>query len=103
MFLDNLPSRHNVDLERAICHSIKDDFANEAYQMTICQMVISKNKLCRDFLLFFEINVIEVIPVYVRLRNLNLKALPTSWAIKLSLKLISLTPKVFCAQFCRKK
>lgn len=102
VFLDNLPSRHNVDLERATCHSIKEGFANEAYLMTICQLVISENKFCRDFQLFFEIKVIEVIPVCFRLRNVNPKTLSTSRALKLSLKPISLTPKVFSALFLHK-
>lgn len=103
VFLDNLPSHYNVDLGRATCHSIKEGFANEAYLMTTCQLVISRNKFCRDFHRFVEIEVIEVILVCVRLRNVNLKTLPTSRALKLSLKPISLAPKVFSASFLHKK
>ncbi len=100
VFLDSLPSRYNVDLVRATCHSIKEGFANEAYLMTICQLVISWNKFCRDFHRLFEIKVISVC---VRLRNINLKILPTSRALKLSLKPISFKPKVFSASFLHKK
>ena len=102
VFLDNLPSHYNVDLGRATCYSIKEGFANEVFLMTTCQLVISGNKFCRVFHRFFEIEVIEVIPVCVRLRNVNLKTLLTSRALKLSLKLISLAPKVFSASFLHK-
>ena len=71
--------------------------------MTICQLVISGNKFCRDFHRFFEIKVIGVIPVCIRLRNVNLKTLPTSRTLKLSLKPISLAHKVFSASFLHKK
>lgn len=102
MFLDKLPSHYNVDLGRAVCHSIKEGFANKAYLTTICQLVISGNNFRRDFHRFFEIKVIEVIPMCVRLRNVNLKTLPKSRTLKLSLKPISLTPKVFSTSFLHK-
>jgi hypothetical protein len=102
VFLDDLPIYYNVDLGSATCHGIKEDFANGAYLMTVCRLVVSGEKFFRDFHRFLE-KVIDVFSVYGRLRNVNLTNLPVSRALRLSLESISLTPKVFGALFWHKK
>lgn len=62
----------------------------------------SGKKFFMDFHLFLE-KVIYVFSVYVRIRNVNLKNLPTSMALRLLPKSISLTSKVFSALFWHRK
>jgi hypothetical protein len=71
--------------------------------MAVFRLVVSGGKFFRVFHRFLEIKVIDVFSVYVRLRNVNLKILLTSRALKLSLESISLTPNVFSALFWHKK
>ncbi len=100
--MDNFPRCYDADFENSLCHSNKEDFANEEYLMTIYRLFISEKKLRRDFHRFFEIKVIDVILVLVSLTKVNLKNLPNR-TLKLLLKSISLTPKVFSALFWHKK
>jgi hypothetical protein len=58
-------------------------------------------KFFREFHRFLE-KVIDVFSVHVRLRNVNLKSLPTCRDLKLLLESISLTPKAFSALFWHK-
>ncbi len=71
--------------------------------MEVYRLVVSWGKFFRDFHWILEIKVIDVFSAYVRLRNVNLKNLPTGGALKLSPESISLTPNVFSVLFWHKK